>query len=139
MKHRLVLDAGITYLDYGGPIKGEIFNAGFIYCPRKMVVEGNLFINHNRPGGMVSTAGSLSTQYGREGKYWIGTTVGGGHETYRNVAPRPVDVGLNGYSTQMFFRKWMSRHTGFVITIDQQTKFAAYSRIGVNGKMFFEF
>ncbi len=135
----LVLDTGITYLDYGGSIKGEIFSAGFIYYPKRMVVDGNLFVNHNRPGGMVSAAGSLSAQYGREGKYWIGATVSGGHEAYRYMAATPVDVNLNGFSTQVFFRKWMSRHTGFVLSLDQQTKFTAYSRIGMVGKLFFEF
>jgi len=135
----LVLDAGITYLDYGGPIKGEIYSAGFIYYPKKMVVDGNLFVNHNQPGGMVTAAGSVSAQYGREGKYWVGATVSGGHEAYRYLATRPVDVNLNGYSTQVFFRRWLSRHTGFVLSFDQQTKFTAYSRIGVSGKMFFEF
>jgi YaiO family outer membrane protein len=138
-KPSLVLDAGITYVDYGGPLKGEIFSTGFIYYPKKMVIDGNLFVNHNQPGGKVTAAGSLSAQYGREGKYWIGATVSGGHEAYRYFAAGPVDVNLNGYSTQVFFRKWMSRHTGFVLSLDQQTKFSAYSRIGVIAKMFFEF
>ena len=135
----LVLDAGITYLDYGGVTKGQIFSGGFIYYPKKMVIDGNLFINHNQPGGKVSAAGSASMQYGREGKYWLGATISGGHEAYRSMGATPVDVNLNGYSAQVFFRKWISRHTGFVLSVDHQTKFSAYSRIGMAGKMFFEF
>ncbi len=136
---KLVLDAGITYLDYGGTIKSEIFSAGFIYYPPKMVIDGNLFVNHNQPGGMVSAAGSVSAQYGREGKYWLGATVSGGHEAYRYFAAQPVDVNLNGYSASVFFRKWITRRTGFVLGLDHQTKFTAYSRIGATAKMFFEF
>ena len=134
-----MLDAGITYLDYGGIARGEIFSGGFIYYPKKMVIDGNLFINHNRPGGMVSAAGSVSAQYGREGKYWLGATLSGGHEAYRSIGVTPLDVNLNGYSAQVFFRKWITRHAGFVLSFDQQTKFSAYSRIGVVGKMFYEF
>ena len=136
---RLVLDGGVSYFTYGGPVSGQIFSAGAIYYANKMVLSGDFFVNRTQPGNLLSAAGSVSAQYGREGKYWFGATAGGGHEAYRYIATRPVEVNLNGYSTQVFFRKWLTRNAGIYVALDNSTKFNAYSRIGVTGRVFYEF
>ena len=136
---RVVLNSGFTYFDYPGPVHGEIYNAGFLYYPRKMVVEGNLYLNHNSPGNLWSGAGSLAVQYGQEGKYWLGAVAGGGKEVYRFFNNTALEVNLGSYSFQVFYRKWISRHTGFVLAFDNQHKFNAYTRFGAFGRMFFEF
>ena len=136
---QLVLAAGYSRFSYGKIVKGNLYNAGFIYYPRKMVVEGNYFINHNQPGDKISSSGSLAVQRGQEGKYWAGVVVGGGKEVYTYIATTPLEVNLNSVSTQVFLRKWLSRHYGVYVSLDHQTKFSAYSRTGVTGRMFFEF
>ena len=65
--------------------------------------------------------------------------VGGGKEVYTYIATTPLEVNLNSVSTQLFLRKWLSRHYGYYISLDHQTKFGGYSRTGVTGRMFFEF
>ncbi len=136
---KLVLSTGFTYFDFRGPVKGQIYSAGFLYYPHKMVIEGNYNINRNQPGNQISSSANLSAQYGREGKYWLGATVGGGKELYTYVAKSPLEVNLNGYSAQVFLRKWITRRVGYVVGVDHQNKLGFYSRIGGYGRMFFEF
>lgn len=136
---RLVLSSGFTYFDFRGPVKGQIYSVGFLYYPNKMVVEGNYNINRNQPGNHLSSSANMSAQYGKEGKYWLGATVGGGKEVYSYVAKTPLEVNLTGYSAQVYFRKWLTRHTGFVLGMEHQNKLGFYSRIGGYGRMFFEF
>lgn len=136
---QLVLAAGYSHFSFGGLTKGDIYNTGFIYYPRKMVVEGNYFLNRNQPGNKISSSGSVAVQRGQEGRYWVGAVVGGGKEVYSYIATTPLEVNLNSVSTQVFFRKWLNRHYGYYVSLDHQTKFNAYSRTGVTGRMFFEF
>lgn len=136
---RLVVAAGYSHYSFSSLLKGDIYNAGFIYYPRKMIVEGNYFLNRNQPGNHLSSSASLAVQRGQEGRYWVGAVVGGGKEVYTYIATTPLEVNLDSVSTQIFFRKWLSRHYGYYVAFNHQTKFSAYSRTGVTGRMFFEF
>jgi YaiO family outer membrane protein len=136
---QLVLAAGYSRFSFAGPAKGHIYNAGFIYYPRKMVVEGNYYLSRNQPGNKISSSASLAVQRGQEGRYWVGTVIGGGKEVYTYIATNPLEINLDSVSTQIFFRKWLTRHYGYYVALDHQTKFGAYSRTGVTGRMFFEF
>ena len=136
---KLVLTSGFTYFDFRNSAKGQIYSAGFLYYPTKMVIEGNYNVNHNQPGDHLSSSANLSAQYGREGKYWFGATVGGGKEVYSYVARTPLEINVAGYSAQVFFRKWLTRHTGFMLGVEHQNKLGLYTRIGGYGRVFFEF
>lgn len=136
---QLVLAAGYSRFSFGNLVRGDIYNTGFIYYQRKMMIEGNFYVNRNQPDDRVSSSASLAVQRGQEGKYWVGAVVGGGKEVYTYIATTPLEVNLNSVSTQLFLRKWLSRHYGYYISLDHQTKFGAYSRTGVTGRMFFEF
>ncbi len=134
-----VLGAGYTRFDLGAPGHGQIFNLGAIYYRRKWVVEGNLFVNRNQPGDLYSGAGSLAAQYGQEGKSWVGVVVGGGRELYRFLGQLPFDVRFNGYSTRVFYRKWLSRNVGIMSSFDYQDRRGAFQRAGGSAGLFFEF
>ncbi len=134
-----VLGAGFTEFDFGRPGSGEIYNLGGLYYRRKLVVEGNLFINQSHPGGLWSASGSLALQYGTEGKYWYGLTASGGQELYRVESLTPFDVGLTSYTLDAFYRRWLSRHIGFVLRATFQDKVDAYRRGGISARVFFEF
>ena len=88
---------------------------------------------------MYSASGTLATQYGQEGKYWAGVTAGGGHQLYQFVGQVPFDIRQNGYNAQVFYRKWLSRHVGIVLTFDYQDLLEAYRRVGGASSLFFEF
>lgn len=139
LERRLLLTAGASHFDFRGPVKGQIYSTGFLYYPKRMIIEGNYFINRNQPGNKIGHSASMAVQYGQEGKYWVGTVVGGGKEVYMFIAQTPLEVNLNSVSTQVFFRKWLNRHYGVFVAFDQQTKFGAFTRAGVIGRVFFEF
>jgi len=139
LERRLLLTAGVSQFNFQGPVKGQIYNVGFLYYPKKMMVEGNYYINRNQPGNKIGNSASIAVQYGQEGKYWVGTVVGGGKEVYTYIAQSPLEVNLDSVSTQIFVRKWLSRHYGVFMAFDQQTKFGAFTRAGVIGRVFFEF
>jgi YaiO family outer membrane protein len=134
-----VLGVGFTDFDLGAPGHGQIFNLGGLWYHRKLVLEGNFFVNRNQPGALYSSSGSLAMQYGQEGKHWFGATASGGHELYRLVGETPFDVNFNGYSFQAFYRKWVTRHAGFVTTLNYEDKLMAFRRIGATVNLFFDF
>jgi len=134
-----VLGAGFTRFDFGGPGHGQIFNVGALYYHKKLVVEGNLFANRSQPGNLFSGSGSLAAQYGTEGKSWLGVTVGGGRELYRSIGLTPFDARFSSYSVSTFYRRWISRHFGFVTSFDYQDKLGAYRRLGLTSSLFVEF
>jgi YaiO family outer membrane protein len=136
---QLVLAGGYSRYSFGAPVSGDIYNAGFIYYRRKMMVEGNYFLNRNQPVDKLASSGSVAVQYGQEGRYWVGAVLGGGKEIYNYIATSPMEVNLNSVSTQIFLRKWLSRHYGYYIAFEHQNKFGAFKRTGVTGRMFFEF
>lgn len=136
---RFLLTSGLTHYRFDSPIHGNLYSAGFLYYFPKLIVEGNYYLNHNQPNHRIGHSGTLSAQYGREGRYWVGATVGGGKEVYTYIVETPLEVNLNGVSTTLFFRKWFNRHYGIYAAYDQQTKFGAFSRHGGIGRMFFEF
>jgi len=135
----LVLGAGYTRFDLGTGGHGQIFNLGALYYHRKLVVEGNVFVNRSQPGNLYSTSGMLSAQYGHEGSYWWGVTAGGGRELYKFVGQTPFDVQFSSYSVNAFYRKWFTRHTGMVISLDYLDKLSGYRRVGGGFHLFFEF
>jgi YaiO family outer membrane protein len=136
---QLVVAGGVTHYRFSDVLKGDMYNAGFIFYRPKMIVEGNYFLNRNQPGNFFGHSASVAVQRGQEGKYWVGTVVGGGKEVYSYIVNTPLEVNLNSVSVQVFLRKWITRHYGYYLAFEQQTKFGAYTRAGVIGRMFFEF
>jgi YaiO family outer membrane protein len=136
----LVLGLGYTHFDLGiANGHGEIMNAGAIWYHRKLVIEGNLFVNRNQPGDLYSASGTVSAQYGREGKSWTGVTLGGGHQLYEYVGQTPFNVRRDGYTLEAFYRKWLSRHVGVIVAFDHQNLIGAYRLWGGKSGLFFEF
>jgi len=135
----LLIGAGFTHFDFGRTGNGEIYNIGALYYRKKLVVEGNLFINDSRPGDLWSASGNVAVQYGAEGNYWFGISAGGGTELYRYEGLTPVDVHLQSYTIDLFYRRWISRHVGFVIGSTYQDKLDAYRRAGGYARVFFDF
>lgn len=138
-KRNLVIGAGFTRFDLGAPGYGEIFSLGAIYYHGKFVFQGTGYVNRNQPGVLYSGSGTLAVQYGQEGKSWLGGNVSGGHLLYRFAGQTPFDVRFYGYSFQGFYRKWLTRHTGIVTTLEYQNQVTAFQRFGANVSLFFEF
>ncbi len=135
----LVAAAGITRIDYGHALRGEIYNLGSIYYRHRWVIEGNAFLNHSRPGDLWTASGLVSAQHGTEGKQWIGATAGGGRELYRLQGVPVAEFRFDSYTFTVFYRKWFSRHIGIYVAPEYQHKLGAFHRLGVTSRVFYEF
>ena len=138
-KRGLVLSAGFTHFSFGPIVKGNMYNTGFILYRPRAIIEGNYFLNVNQPGTKIGSSASLAVQRGQEGKQWTGVVVSGGKEVYSYIAATPLEVNLNSVSAQIFLRRWITRHYGYYVAFDHQTRFTAYSRTGATARMFFDF
>ncbi len=136
---RFILGAGFTHFDFGSPGTGEIYNLGALYYLGRLVITGDLFVNQSRPGDLTSASGSMSVQYGTEGKYWLGLTASGGRELYRIQVQTSLDLRLTSVTLDLFYRRWITRHVGYVVGGSFQDKLDAYTRAGISGRVFFEF
>lgn len=138
-----LLSAGYTRVNYGVPMRSpasaDMPNAGFLWYKGRFVTEGIGFLVKNNPSGKNAFAGQLTTMYGREGKYWVGTTVGGGREVYRVLFLNPNELNVNSFSVYAFARKWITKNSGIVIFFDFQNRLDLFQRYGVGARYFIEF
>ena len=138
-ERNFVVAAGYTHFDLGKPGHGQIYNIGALYYHKKCVIETNVYANRGQPGDFWSGSGSLSVQYGTEGKYWFGVTASGGRELYRVEGLTPYDVRSMSYTLDMFYRRWVTRHVGFNVGFIYQDKLEVYRRGGISGRLFYEY
>jgi YaiO family outer membrane protein len=115
---KLLLGAGYTRYDLGAPGHGQIFTTGLLYYHNKWIFDGNLFINRGQPGDLYSASGLFAVQYGEEGHSWLSVNAGGGRELYRLIGQTPLEARFMSYSLGASYRRWLTPHTGFVISGD---------------------
>jgi len=138
-EQKFLIGAGYTRFDLGAPGHGQIFSAGSLYYHGKWVLDGNLFINRSQPGDLYSASGLFTAQYGQEGRHWFGVTGGGGRELYQLVGQTPFEVHFMSYSLSTFYRHWLSKHTGVVVSGEYIDKLDAYRRARGSVHLFFEY
>lgn len=134
-----LLSAGYTRVNYGRGVSADMPNVGFLSYKGKVITEGVFYWVKNNPGNFNAGAATLSSMYGREGKYWVGATVGGGREVYRVVSVNPAEVRLNSFSVYAFARKWITRNTGVIVFFDFQNRIDFFRRTGAGARLFWEF
>jgi YaiO family outer membrane protein len=134
-----LLTGGYTRVNYGRGVSADMPNMGFLWYKGKFVTEGVAYWVKNNPGNFNAGAGTLSTMYGREGKYWVGATVGGGREVYRSIMVNPGEVRLNSVSFYAFARKWITRDKGIIVFFDFQNRIDFFQRGGGGARFFWEF
>lgn len=135
----LILNAGLTKLYFGDPIRGRVIRAGALYYWRRFVFPGTLYFNNSHPGNHASKSVNGAMQYGQEGRYWLGLVAGGGREAWQTLALSPQDVEFTSYSTSVFLRKWLAPHYGVVASYGYSLKHAAYRIHGLEFKFFLDF
>jgi YaiO family outer membrane protein len=134
-----LVSGGYSRVNYGGGIGADMPSLGFLLYKGRLVTEGIAYVVKNNPGSFYSGSATLSSMYGREGKYWIGATVGAGREVHRVVFVNPREVRLNSVSVYAFARKWITRHTGLIVFFDFQNRLDFYQRAGGGVRWFWEF
>jgi len=135
----LILTGGLTRLYFGKPNHGRVGRVGAIYYWRRFVFQGTLNFNNARPGNRKAKSVNGAVQYGQEGRYWMGWTVGGGREAWQTLALTPQDVEFTSYSSSLFLRKWLATSYGIVFSYGYSVKRAAYRIHGLEMKFFLDF
>jgi len=135
----LILNAGLTKLYFGDPIRGRVVRTGAVYYWKRLVFQGTLYWNSSQPGNHASKSVNGAAQYGQEGRYWMGLVAGGGREAWQTLALTPQDVEFTSYSTSAFFRKWLAPNYGVVASYGYSVKRAAYRIHGLEFKFFLDF
>jgi YaiO family outer membrane protein len=138
-RRSLVAGLGVTRYTFDHGLSGVILNPGFLYYRGRFVFDGEGFINRNQPGNLWSGSGQLTVQRGQEGQHWAGVTIGGGHQTYRELENLPLALRFASISVDAFYRRWLTRHVGFVLSGGYQNAFHTYQRASVGAHVFFEF
>jgi YaiO family outer membrane protein len=133
------LTGGWTRLEYGNPVGGRILRAGFLQYAGKVILQGTVNFNNNRPGNRKSVDGIGSIQYGEEGRYWIGTVAGGGREAWQTQGLFPSNVEFDGYHVSPFARFWITRSFGMALRYNYFIKKTAYHSNGAEVRLFWQF
>lgn len=127
----LVLSAGVTSI-YGSTRNsgGTIFSAGSLYYRGRAISSAVLRLNRDRQGGAISRSEQIGTQYGEQGRYWIGASFTHGTEAYQLGGAVPFDVRFEGIGASAFAQLWISGKQGLAIRYDYEHKYTAFVRAG---------
>jgi len=136
---RAVAGLGFTRYTLDNRLSGTIINPGLLYYTGPLVFDLEGFVNRTEPGSFWSGSGLLAVQQGREGNHWVGVSVGAGRQTYRELMNLPLAVRFASVSVDTFYRKWLTRNFGVVVSAGYFDAFHTYQRFLVTGHIFFEF
>jgi len=135
----LVATAGITEIDFDGDGGGRIWSVGSLYYRGRVIVTDVLRFNRDRVSGAGSMSGLVGAQYGAQGDYWLGASVGGGTEAYQVLAATPFDVRFRSVGGSAFLQKWLRPAAGLTVRYEYEHKLTAYHRHGVSSGIFVDF
>ena len=135
----LVATAGITEIDFEGPGGGRIWSVGSMYYRGRLIVIDVVRFNRDRVSGAGSASGLVAAQYGVQGEYWLGASVGGGREAYQVLAATPFDVRFRSVGGSAFLQQWLSPAGGLLLRYEYEHKLTAYRRHGLSAGAFVEF
>ena len=127
----LVLSAGVT--DIYGSTKdsgGTIFSVGSLYYRGRAISSAVVRFNRDRLSGAPSRSVQIGTQYGEQGRYWIGASVTHGTEAYQLGGAVPFDVRFEGVGASAFIQRWLSPSQGIAVRYDYEHKYTAFVRGG---------
>jgi YaiO family outer membrane protein len=127
----LVVDAGFTYVTFGGGSTGTITSLGPIYYRGPWIVSGLGHLNHDGQSGVTTGSGEVAAQRGAEGRSWTGASLSAGHEAYQVVSLTPFDAEFTNLGGSIFHQHWVGPRSALLGRIEVQRKSGAYTRRGV--------
>ena len=128
----LMIATGFTHLVSNGGTTGEIVSIGPILYRGPLVVSGSLRLNHDGVGGANSGSGDVGAQYGAQGRYWLGGSLGTGREAYQLLSATPFDVRYTDVGGSLFYQRWLTARTAATIRFEYEHKLTAYHRRGIS-------
>jgi YaiO family outer membrane protein len=133
----VLLTTGITDLRYTDKrAGGQILSLGSMVYRGRGIYNAAVFFNEDRASGARSHAWQAGGQWGTQGKYWVGGSVGAGNEAYRLLAATPFDARFRSTFATAFASKWVTRSSGLSLRLDFERKVDTFNRQAV-GLMYF--
>lgn len=136
----LVLSGGVTDI-YGTTARsgGTIYSAGSLYYRGRAISSAVLRLNRDRRSGDRSYSEQIGSQYGEQGRYWVGASFTHGTEAYQIGGVSPFDVRFEGVGASAFVQRWVTRRQGFAVRFDYEHKYTAFVRAGAAITYFVDF
>ena len=133
----LLVTTGITDLRYtDSRAGGQILSLGSMLYKGRGIYNAAVYFNEDRASGARSHAWQAGGQWGTQGKYWVGGSVGAGNEAYRLLAATPFDARFRSTFASAFVSKWVTKGTGLSLRLDLERKVDTFNRQAL-GLMYF--
>jgi YaiO family outer membrane protein len=134
----LLWTGGITDIRFAHDAGGRIISTGPILYLGRGIYSAVARFNRDRLSGAQSHSFLAAGQYGAQGSYWVGGSLGGGNEAYQVLAATPFDARFESRGASAFLQKWVTRRQGFTARYDFEHKLKTYHRNGVAASYFVE-
>jgi len=135
----LLFSAGLTDIRYAAGAGGRIASVGpFLYHGRG-IYNAVVRFNRDRASGARSHSVLISGQYGTQGHYWVGGSLGGGNEAYQVLGATPFDARFESRGLSVFGQRWIARSQGLSLRYDFENKLHTYHRNGATLTYFVDF
>jgi YaiO family outer membrane protein len=118
---------------------GEIFSVGSTVYRGRGIYSGALFFNRDRASSARSQSWQVGGQWGGQGQYWLGGSLGVGNEAYRLISATPFDARFENRFLTAFASKWLTTRTGATLRLDYERKVDVFSRRAVQLTYFVDF
>jgi YaiO family outer membrane protein len=136
----VLMSAGFTDLRFEDDrAGGQIVSVGSTVYRGKGIYSGALFFNRDRASGAPSRSWQLGGQWGAQGQYWLGASVGVGNEAYRLLSATPFDARFENRFVTAFASKWITARTGATLRLDYERKVDVFHRRAVQLMYFVDF
>jgi YaiO family outer membrane protein len=135
----LLVSGGLTEIRYSqAGYGGRIASLGSMFYRGRGIYSGVVRFNSDRASGLHSRSYLAAGQWGEQGRYWVGASVGGGNEAYQALAASPFDARFDSRSASAFLQAWVTRAQGVTLRYDFERKLRTYTRNGITVGYFVE-
>lgn len=136
----VVVSTGFTDLRFDdAQAGGRIVSLGSMVYRGKGIYSGAVFFNRDRASGAPSRSWQLGGQWGAQGQYWLGGSLGIGNEAYRLISATPFDARFENRFVSAFASKWFTARTGATLRLDFERKVSVFDRRAAQLMYFVDF
>lgn len=136
----LLANAGLTEIRYDQAGQGgRIVSVGPTLYRGRGIYTGVVRFNTDRASGLHSHSYQVGGQWGAQGRYWVGGSVGAGNEAYQVLSVTPFDARFESRLASAFYQRWLAPAHGVTVRYDFERKLRTYQRHGFTVGYFVDF
>lgn len=136
----VLVNGGMTDLRFSQKeAGGQILSLGSTIYRGRGIYTGAVFLNRDRASNARSHSWQVGSQWGVQGRFWVGGSLGVGNEAYRLISATPFDARFENRFVTGFVSKWLTRRTGLSLRLDYERKVDVYHRQAAGLSYFVDF